>query len=285
MSKRLIAFGVAGVVIALGGFLAAGQTGRIVLAWAQSTKDFTQCTADPRIWCEPGAEADARAIAPLVAASLVVVERAHYGQFPQPVRIQVYRTRESFARHSAVSPVAYGATGMGAVHLSPRVARGPEALRGSILAHELSHLHLQQQAGNLAVARLPNWFMEGLPTAVSNGGGAEKISRDQAVFAMVHGRHFKATEEGSLWFPKRAAEYRLSWPMYYRQTSMMVDYMKQCDGAAFERMIKDIAAGKAFGAAVQAAYGRPLSLLWADFRAELSRDPGAAWPKKNAPQA
>lgn len=285
MSKRLIAFGVAGVVIVLGGFLAAGQTGRIVLAWAQSTKDFTQCTADPRIWCEPGAEVDARAMAPFVAASMVVVERAHYGPFPQLVRIQVYRSRESFARHSAVSPEAYGATGIGAVHLSPRVARGPEALRGSILAHELSHLHLQQQAGNLAVARLPNWFMEGLPTAVSNGGGAEKISRDQAVFALVHGRHFEADAEGSLWFPKRADEYQLSWPMYYRQTSMMVDYMKQRDSTAFERMLKDVAAGKALGASVQAAYGRPLSLLWSDFRAELSRDPAAAWPKKNASQA
>lgn len=285
MSKRLIAIGAAAVVIALGGFLAAGQTGRIVLAWAQSTSDFTQCTADPRIWCEPGAEKDARTMAPFVAAAVAMVERAHYGPFPQLVRIQMYQSRESFALHSAVSPQAAGAAGMGVVHLSPRVAQGPEVQRGSILAHELSHLHLQQQAGNLAVARLPNWFMEGLPTAVSNGGGAERMPREQAVFALVHGRHFEADAEGSLWSPRRADECQLSWPMYYRQTSMMVDYMKQRDGAAFERMMKAVAAGKALGASVQAAYGQPLSQLWQDFRAELSRDPAAAWPKKNAPQA
>lgn len=267
------------------GVLAAGQTGRILLAWVQPTSDFVQCTVDPRIWCEPGSEQVARTVAPLMAQAVGVVERAHYGSFPQPVRVQVYNSRESFARHSAVHPIAYGATGFGAVHLSPRLAQDPPAWLPAILTHELSHLHLQQQAGIMAVARLPNWFMEGLPTAVSNGGGAERVSREQAVFALVHGRHFEAEAEGSLWFPRRADEFKLSWPMYYRQSSMMVDYMKQRDGAAFERLIRDVAAGKAFGASVQAAYGQPLPVLWQEFRADLGRDPAAAWPQKNAPQA
>jgi hypothetical protein len=82
--------------------LAAGQTGRIVLAWLQPTSDFVQCTADPRIWCEPGAEQVARAVAPSMAEAVSVVERAHYGSFPKPVRIQIYSSRASFARHSAV---------------------------------------------------------------------------------------------------------------------------------------------------------------------------------------
>jgi hypothetical protein len=263
-----------GIVLALvgAGVLAAGQTGRILLAWVQPTSDFVQCTEGPRIWCEPGAEQVARTIAPLMAQAVAVVERAHYGSFPQPVRVQIYGSRASFARHSAVQPVAYGATGFGAVHLSPRLAEDPPALRAAILTHELSHLHLQQQAGVMAVARLPNWFMEGLPTAVSNGGAAERVSREQAAFALVHGRHFEAEAEGSLFFPRRAPEFNLPWPMYYRQSSMMVDYMKQRDGAAFERLIRDIGAGKAFGASVQAAYGQPLSVLWQDFRADLGRE-------------
>lgn len=247
MIKRLIA---GGVVLAGVGLLAAGQTGRIVLAWVQPASDFVQCTADPRIWCEPGAEQVARVIAPLMAAAVGVVEREHYGSFPQPVRVQIYGSRKSFARHSAVQAIAYGATGFGAVHLSPRLMANPPAVRAAILAHELSHLHLQQQAGIMAVARLPNWFMEGLPTAVSNGGAAESVSREQAVFALVHGRHFEAEAEGSLLFPKRADEFKLSWPMYYRQSSMMVGYMKQRDVAAFERLIRDVAAGKAFGVSV-----------------------------------
>ena len=98
------------------GLLAAGQTGRIVLAWVQPASDFVRCTADPRIWCEPGAEQFAHIVAPLMAEAVGVVERAHYGSFPQPVRVQIYSSRESFARHSAVSPIAYGATGFGAVH-------------------------------------------------------------------------------------------------------------------------------------------------------------------------
>lgn len=54
--------------------------------------------------------------------------------------------------------------------------------------------------------------------------------------------------------------------------------MKQRDGAAFERLIRDVAAGNAFGTAVQAAYGQPLSVLWQDFRGDLSRE-------KKAPRA
>lgn len=265
------------MLVGVGG-LAAGQSGRILLAWVQPTSDFVQCTADPRIWCEPGAEQFARTIAPLMDQAVGVVERAHYGSFAQPVRVQVYNSRESFARHSAVHPISYGASGFGAVHLSPRLAQDPPAWLPAILTHELSHLHLQQQAGILAVARLPNWFMEGWPTTVSSGGPTERVSREQVVFALVHGRHFEAEAEGSLFFPRRANEFKLSWPMYYRQSAMMVDYMKQRDGVAFERLIKDVAAGKAFGASVQTAYGQPLSVLWQDFRADLSRE-------KNAPQA
>jgi predicted small secreted protein len=267
-------------LLAVMALLAGCNMARGAVAYSQSTAKFAQCTSDPRIFCEPGSEVLARSIAPLMADSVATVERAHYGRFTAPIRVQVYRAPESFGKYSAMSPAAYGATTLGVVHLSPRLADGTESHQ-AILTHELSHLHLSQHAGTLALMRLPNWFMEGWATAVSDGGGARPITREQAVFALVHGRHFEAEADGSLFFPKRASEYKLAGPMYYRQASMMVDYMKQRDSLAFERMINDLVSGKAFSEAVQVTYGRPISVLWSDFREELSRDPAASWNQTN----
>lgn len=247
-----------------------------VLAYVQSTSDFTRCTPDPRILCEPGAEALARDIAPLMATAVDTVERAQYGAFVAPVRVQVYRNAARYGRHSAVHPMSYGAATLGIVHLAPRLAQGPES-KLAILTHELSHLHLFQQSGSLAAMRLPNWFMEGLPTLISDGGGAAGVSRDQAVFALVHGRHFEATAEGSPWSHGGAARYKLAPAMYYRQAELMVGYMRTRDSVAFEQLIRDISAGKRFDVSVQRAYGQALAVLWQDFRQSLRRDPAAVW--------
>ncbi len=44
-----------------------------------------------------------------------------------------------------------------------------------ILAHELSHAHLQECLGALRSFQVPSWFVEGLAVLVSDGG-AERVS-------------------------------------------------------------------------------------------------------------
>ena len=261
------------VPLALGGCHAA----RGIAATLQSTAKFTQCTPDARILCEPGAEAFGRSIAPLLPAAIATVERAHCGRFAAPIRIQVYASRDSFARHAGTGSAAQASTMPGVVHLSPRLAATPER-QATILAHELSHLHLFQQVGGMAAMQLPNWFMEGWPTFVSNGGGADGVPTERAVFALVHGRHFTPEDSGSLLFPKYADDYKLAPEMYYRQASLMVAYMHRRDPAAFQHMIRGVEAGTPFAASVRKAYGQPLAALWRDFQSELKTHPAAAWP-------
>lgn len=236
---------------------------------------FTRCTPDLRIYCEPGAEAYANAIAPLMPAAIARVEGAQYGPFTAPVKVYVYDKVSTYARYGG-GPGGAGRSAFGAVHLSP-VLRDRPTEQAALLAHELSHLHLGQHAGTLAVWRLPAWFREGYPTMVSGGGGASRVTKDAAIFALVHGRHIEPVESESMLFPKLWEHYRLPAQMYYRQSALMVDYLRERDQAAFDRMMHDLNDGKAFGPSLRAAYGQPLAVLWSDFRSGLRSHPAARW--------
>lgn len=262
-------------VLSAGTVLAASGQARAAIAQLWPLKPFTQCTPDPRLWCEPGAEAYARALADQMPVAVHTVEQAQYGPFAKPIKVYVYDTIDTYARYGG-GPDGGGRSAFGAVHMSP-VLRDQPARQPLILAHELSHLHLGQRTGTLAMGRLPPWFREGYPTVVSGGGGAGDVTPENAIFALVHGRHLEAEEAGSLLNPHMWEHFKLPAPMFYRQSALMVDYMRRRDPAAFERMIQAIEARKPFGDAVRDAYGQPLAALWRDFRAGLRSHPAARW--------
>lgn len=264
-----------GAALAVGAVFSFSGIARAAAAQLWPLKPFVQCTPDPRIWCEPGAERYAHALAPLLPAALRTVEDAQYGRFAGPVKVYVYATIDTYARYGG-GPEAGGRVAFGAVHMSP-VLRGQPARHGPILTHELSHLHLGQRAGTLAMMRLPVWFREGYPTLVSGGGGAGDVTVDNAVFALVHGRHFEAEDSATLLAPHKWEYFKLPAPMFYRQSALLVAYLQRRDPAAFARMIAAVAARTPFGDAVRGAYGQPLAVLWQDFRSGLRSHPAAHW--------
>lgn len=264
------------VALGAGATLACSGLARAAVVRLWPGTPYANCTLDPRIFCEPGAEDFARAVAPLMPAAIARVEAAQYGPFAAPIKVVVYRSEDAYARRSGGRD-GVGRMSFGEVHLAPVLARRPDEYL-PILTHELSHLHLYQHAGGLAMMRLPNWFMEGWPTLVSDGGGAGRATRGNAIFTLVHGRRFEARDSGSL-LGGFDTDPRMPAGMYYRQASLMVEYMRERDRAAFERMVRDVGAGKRFAAAVQDAYGQPLAILWSDFRTSLRDDPAARWDR------
>ncbi|WP_426318226.1 hypothetical protein [Pseudoduganella sp. R-43] len=282
MKKRWIA----GLLIAVSLPVAAAFTpvGQMAFygarAWLSSKDHFTQCTPDPRIWCEPGAEAFGAAIAPLLPAAIGHDERAFGMAYVAPVRVNVYASDESFSRYGAVAPRAAGVVVLGDVHLAPKMQAWATERREAIVTHELAHLHLVQRIGMSGIGKLPNWFWEGLPTYLSGGGGAGNVTREEAVQAFVHGRHMVPEDEGSLFAPKQAPSYGLAHAMYYRQASVLVAWMDERDPAAFKRLLAAVGRGDAFAGAVSGAYGRPLAALWAEFqramRAEILNKPSGS---------
>jgi hypothetical protein len=253
-------------------------TARAAVAGWSGDGHFTRCTPDPRIACEPGAEAYARALAALLPAAIAKVERVGGAPFPEPVKLRVYATLDAYDLYSG-SPDGGGKVALGAVHMAPVLAPRPE-WHAAYLEHELTHLHLGQRAHHYAVLRLPHWFREGYATWVSDGGGAQKVAREQALFILANGRHLEAVASEFPLLPRDPHYYRMDEHMYYRQAQLVVDYMARRDGAAFDRMLGDIVAGKRFGSAVQDAYGEPMDGLWKDFQVAVRADPASRYEVK-----
>lgn len=250
-------------------------------AWLSSKAHFTQCTPDPRIWCEPGAEEFGARVAPLLPAGVRRSELAFEGAYAAPVRVNVYASDDSFSRYSAVAPRAAGAVVLGDVHLAPKMLDWSAERMAGILNHELAHLHLVQRIGAAGIGRFPNWFWEGLPTYLSDGGGTGSVTRREAVHAFAYGRHFVPEDAGSLIAPKQADSYGLAPGMYYRQAGLFVGWMDQTDSAAFKRLLAAVGRGEGFAESVAASYGRPLETLWAQFQ-QAMRDEAINKPNGSA---
>lgn len=266
----VVVIGVVASLFALGGCTVA----RVANAWAQSKRPFVQCTPEPRILCEPGSEALARSIVPVLPRAISAVETAQFSSFAQPIEIYTYASRESFAAHSGAPLYAEGAVSLGRFHLSPKLLSTPERTE-AIVVHELSHLHLALRLGPLAWARLPSWFHEGLATSVSNGGGAETVSDSAAAHALRHSKRFEPEDSAWVLFPKSAASYGLGPHMYYRQASLFVGFMRESNPAAFAQMLRAIEAKVSFREAIQAAYGENVESIWRQFLSHSELAPRA----------
>ncbi|WP_342116284.1 hypothetical protein [Pseudoduganella sp. OTU4001] len=253
--RVLAALGLA--MLALGGALAATPVGKMsyygVRAWLASKAHFKQCTPDPSIWCEPGAEGLAVTVAAMLPAAQARNVDAFGTRFAAPVRVNVYASDESFSRYSAGPPMAAGLVSLSEVHIAAKLAHWPQQRAGAILTHELAHLHLVQRMGVMGIPKMPNWFWEGLPTYISDGGGAGDVTRAEALWAFTHGRHLVPEDSGSIVAPKQAASYQLTHGMYYRQASVLIEWMDRRDPAAFRGLLAAVARGEAFAPALAQA--------------------------------
>lgn len=256
------------VLLCAAALLSSGCTAfRVANAAMQSKAGFVHCTLDQRIFCEPGSEALAEAIAPLLPEAIAKIEAAQFSVFAQPIEIYTFLSPERFAAHSGAGSAA-AAVSLQRLNLSPILHRTPERIRG-ILTHELSHLHLQLQMGSIAWASVPSWFHEGLATWVSDGGGAEKVSAETAWRALRAGARFEPEESQWPLFPKTAWHYDLAPHMYYRQAALFVAFIHDQDPAAFKQMLLAVAAKTNFAEAIAASFHQTLPALWQTF---LSND-------------
>jgi hypothetical protein len=279
MHRALIAKLIIVAVLALG--LPGCQAWRSVTAWFHSTDDLRILDRDRRVRYEAGAELLAETVAELLPEAMLAVESAQARPFTPDVRIFVFSSIGSFSARSAALPVARGSTFNGAIHLSPRLLEEPRTIQ-AILTHELSHLHLQQQIGAAAWARVPAWFHEGLAVSVSGGGGAEKVPAEAALRAIREGRSIRPEGSQNPFFPKTAHAHGLEQHMFYRQCELLVTRMRSSSPARFQKLMADLYSGKAFETSFLSAYEQPLEMYWSAFVAAVKADRA---PRTDAPQA
>lgn len=229
-----------------------------------SKAQFTQCTADERILCEPGSELFAALVAKSLATAITTVERAQFVPFSAPVQVYTYAKVESFVLHSGSNANLTGVVVGGRLHLSP-VAFEVPARVAPLVVHELSHLHLNQHMSLLAFNRLPGWFLEGLATTVSEGAGAENISEHDALVKMAEGQCIVPVGATGWMGGGRGAPPGMRSHMFYRQSAMFVAYLRHADEDGFKHMLKAVSAGSPLEQAFNEAYGHAIDFVWRRF--------------------
>jgi len=249
--------------------LSACSATRSLIASFQSTDHFLTLASDPRVLYEPGAEANARDIVPLLPEAISKVEKRQYLPFRDPVNIYVCASAESYYKLTGTRARAVVTNKL---FLSPALFQDRPTLP-LYLTHELSHLHLLQRLGTYRMIELPSWFKEGLATFVSGGGGAPDISDEQALNAIRSTQNFVPDEGqgviGSLLFPRYGSYWKLDNHMFYRQGMLFVAFMQKTDENSFRKFLISIQQGEDFSTALMNAYNKNLSRLWEQFIEEI----------------
>jgi hypothetical protein len=224
---------------------------------------------------QPGAEDFARDVAALLPDAITRVEAVHGRRFAHPVTVGAYATPDAYAAANGLgSDVPVGVTFAGRISLSPKLFWPQHRRLPTILTHELSHAHIQGWIGVSAYIYLPNWFKEGLAVMVSGGGGAELVGEEEAQAAIERGEQIAIDDTGGLQnlvdirFDRAPAKTTPSWypvVLAYRQAGMFVNYLRESDGSAFDRMMSAILDGRAFVQAVDVGYHDDVRSLWQQF--------------------
>jgi hypothetical protein len=189
--------------------------------------------------------------------------------------VGAYATPEAYAAANSLgSDVPMGVTFAGRVNLSPKLFWPQRRRLPAILTHELSHAHIAGWIGANGYVHLPSWFKEGLAVMVSGGGGAELVSEEEARAAIQRGEQIAIDEAGSLQnlvdirFDRAPAKTTPSWypvVLAYRQAGMFVNYLRESNEPAFDRMMDTILDGRAFTEAVDVGYRDDVRSLWLQF--------------------
>ena len=239
-------------------------TAKTMLAMIQPTDRFIQHTVEPRVHYESGAEVLALIVAENLDEAVTIVERRQYSDFKYPVIVNVCANIDSFVNYCVHESLS-GCVLNKRLFISPKIENIQQRLPG-LIKHELSHLHMEQSMGMWAwVSDVPSWFREGLAVWVSDGAGAEMVSVDSAIEALQNGRAFYPSDTGGVYFSESASTFGLEPHMFYRQSSLLVQYLYLLDTEAFERLLIALQRGKTFKEALATNYETGIQVIWERF--------------------
>jgi hypothetical protein len=277
--RRRVVLAIIGAPFALaaigaGAILAVPRTRHLIAARLNMPDRMSVLPANSQVHYEPGAEDFAHDVAALLPDAITRVEAVHGRPFKHPVIVGVYATPEAYETANGQGSMApVGVTAFGEINLSPRLFRPQHQRLRAILTHELSHAHIESWIGGGAYVSLPKWFKEGLAVMVSGGGGAELVSEGEARAAIQRGERIVINDAGSLtdWTDLRVDDEPANKPPWYpvvlgyREAGMFVNYLRETDRLAFDRMMNAILDGHPFVEALGVGYHEDVRSLWEKF--------------------
>lgn len=225
---------------------------------------FVPLESDARIWVEPGFEAFGERVAAALPAAVAQVEAGHYLPFAHSPRVHVCGTEDCFKRHVLTPRVSAVMVPDNRLILSPKLDDKERHRLPALLAHELSHLHLGQRIGHYH-STLPVWFHEGWASLVAEGGGAEYATDAQVFDAIRAGRRVNLDARDTPAKRHRAASSNLDIYAFYRQSMLLIGWLKAQDEARFKAFVLAVQDNTDFDIAFWNVYGQAPSTKLAGF--------------------
>ena len=237
---------------------------------------FVPLAGDSRVWVEPGHEAFGARVAAVLPAAVARVEAAHYLPFARPPRVHVCGSDACFRRYVLTPKLSAAVVPDNRLILSPKLDGSESHRLPALLTHELAHLHLGQRIGHYH-STLPVWFHEGWASLTAEGGGAEYATDARVFEAIRSGRRVNLGARDTPDRRHRASASNLDIFTFYRQSMLLVGWLKAQDEARFRQLALAVQANTDFEIAFWNLYGQAPADRLAGF---FDSVPGAA-PEAN----
>ncbi|MBW8457946.1 MAG: hypothetical protein K0M58_05845 [Thiobacillus sp.] len=225
---------------------------------------FAPLAGDSRVWVEPGFEAYGARVAAALPDAIARVEAAHYLPFSRPPRVYVCGTDACFKRHVLTPKLSAAVVPDNRLILSPNLDGRESHRLPALLTHELAHLHLGQRIGHYH-STLPVWFHEGWASLVADGGGADYATDARVFEAIQAGKRVNLTARDTPGKRHRAAASRLTIFEFYRQSMLLVGWLRAHDEARFRQLVLAVQDNADFEIAFWNAYGQAPATRFARF--------------------
>ena len=218
---------------------------------------FDTLQADNRVHYEPEAKTNAEILAANYAQTIQQIEAKLGGALQITPQVYLCASDACFLKYAFNKEARAEARGRGNLVLLKARTLEEEDRFLPVFTHELVHAFWFQYG----VHCTPRWWTEGLAVEVSNGGGAEKVTRREALQAIQEGKIFQASDENSCWTRMPPQLNGMAWPMFYRQSGMFVQWMRGRDPEGFSTLLIKLRSGDNLATAIQSVYGHPMTAL------------------------
>jgi hypothetical protein len=211
---------------------------------------------------EPGSETAAGVIVRQFDRSLAVIEDTHRADMKHKPEVYICARPACYDSYAFTPSGVAETNGAGTQILMNASQLERRARLRRVFLHELVHAFWHQRR----IRCLPRWWSEGLAVSISGGGGAERVSVAEAVAAIRAGQVFQVTDVSSCWTRDDLSREGLTWPMFYRQSGLFVDYLRARQPIAFDHVLQRLREGGELFPALEDAYSATVPTLWEQWR-------------------
>jgi len=240
--------------------------------YARLTFDFEISEIDPKIYYEKGSEEVAQEVARQISQAVFRAEKFHDLKLNGQFKIYIFTSMKNYYWYSTNRRGSASAA-TESLFVSPKLGAKLDRTQ-AILTHEFSHLLLKQHMGGALrfVRVLPVWFQEGIATLASQGGGASKVSIQDAIHAIQKGNSLLPEDSGCLFCSQGHSKHGLKAHMFYRQSSLFIKYIMEKNPQSFAQFIGDLKTYN-FSEGFQKNYSKSVHQMWEEYTTHVKSNP------------